>query len=96
MSPVPNWNETPGTGRLRVFRVEIDRPAMGETVARFHLERVFEDAAGVVLASALAGSWVLPLAQALADAELAPIVGPVALGLEALTVKLYERSKAGQ
>jgi len=91
---VSNWDETTANGRRRVFRIEIERPDGGETIARFHLERVFVDEAGKTVAKSLAGSWDLPLAEALQDPELAPIAAPVALGLEALSEALYQREQA--
>ncbi len=88
-----NWDETTANGRRRVFRIEIDNPISGEVVARFHLERVFVDANGAPVAQTQAGSWELPLTEALADPILGPIAGPIAQGLEDLSQKMYEREQ---
>lgn len=92
--PNSTWSPTNASGRLRVFRIEIDRPNGSVDVARFHLERVFEDAGGLELAKTRAGAWVLPVAEALADPVLGPIVGPIAAGLETLTETLYQSGRA--
>lgn len=92
--PLNNWDETVANGRRRVFRIEIDRPLSGTTIARFHLERVFVDGNDQPIASSQAGSWQLPLAVALADPELSVIVEPLVMGLEALSQRLYEREQA--
>lgn len=88
------WDATIANGRRRVFRIEIDRPMVGDPVVKFHLERVFVDESGNSIAQSQAGSWAMSLSEALADAEIAPMAQVVANGLEAMAQKLYEREQA--
>lgn len=87
---------TPGNPdtRVRVFRIEIDRPISGNVVAAFHTSEAVDVGTSVFERGAPEFTPVVTMAELLMDPTLGPVAAQVAVGLETISYELYLRKKA--
>lgn len=96
MPPIPAIWPTPKNPatRVRVFRVEIDRPLNAGPSVAFHMAEAIEVGTTSFEQHRPEFSPRAALADLLADPELGDLTAQVAAGLEQIAYVLYERKKA--
>lgn len=88
--PTPNNPDT----RVRVFRIEIDRPMNGVVTATFHTSEAYDVGISGFERGAPQFTPTATIAELLMDPVLGQTAAQVAMGLETISYELYLRKKA--
>jgi len=79
--------------RVRVFRINVERPVVGDPVVTFNVNEAIDAGSSTFEKYRPDCNLTASLPDLLADAELGTIAGQVASGLEQIAYTLYSRLK---